>query len=126
MFLQNSRTYLTSTQEADRYYLTWQHEIDSDDKYSIASRHNKLWLPAAAAVGETSQATGDQQRFLTAVPPAEGTAPTITLGEIKTRIGTITAKLDAGAAPRSTWNAFGKRTILKGKIAILKRYILTG
>ncbi len=96
VFLQNSQTYLTSTQEADRYYLTWQHEIDSDDKYSIASRHNKLWLPAAAAVGETSQATGDQQRFLTAVPPAEGTAPTITLGEIKTRIGTVTAKLDAG------------------------------
>ena len=43
-----------------------------DDGYSLASRHDKLWLPAAAAVGETSQPTGDQQRFLTDVPPAEG------------------------------------------------------
>ena len=96
VFLKSSQTYLTSTQETDRYYLTWQHEIDFDDKYSIASRHNKLWLPAAAAVGATSQPTGDQQRFLTDVPPATGTAPTITLGEIKTRIATVTAKLDAG------------------------------
>ena len=69
---------------------------DQDDVYSIASRHNKLWLPAAAAVGASSQATGDQQRFLTDVPPETGTAPTITLGEIKTRIGAVTAKLNAG------------------------------
>ena len=95
VFLQNSQTYLTSTQQANRYYLTWQHEIDFDDKYSIASRHNKLWLPAAA-VGATSQPTGDQQRFLTDVPPAEGTGPTITLGEIKARIGAVTTKLNAG------------------------------
>ena len=95
VFLQNSQTYLTSTQEADRYYLTWQHEIDSDDKYSLASRHNKLWLPAAA-MGEAPQATGDQQRFLTDVPPPEGTAPTTTLAEIKTRIAAVTTKLAAG------------------------------
>ena len=96
VFLKSSQTYLTSTQETDRYYLTWQHEIDFDDMYSIASRHDKLWLPASAAVGATSQGTGDQQRFLTDVPPATGTAPTITLGEIKARIATVTAKLDAG------------------------------
>ena len=96
VFLKSSQTYLTSTQETDRYYLTWQNEMDFDDMYSIASRHDKLWLPAAAAVGATSQPTGDQQRFLTDVPPATGTAPTITLGEIKTRIATVTAKLDAG------------------------------
>ena len=96
VFLQNSQTYLTSTQQANRYYLTWQHEIDLDDGYSIASRHNKLWLPAEAAAGAPSQPSGDQQRFLMDVPPAEGTAPTITLGEIKTRIAGVTAKLDAG------------------------------
>ena len=96
VFLKSSQTYLTSTQETDRYYLTWQHEIDFDDMYSTASRHDKLWLPASAAVGATSQGTGDQQRFLTDVPPATGTAPTITLGEIKTRIATVTAKLNAG------------------------------
>ncbi len=96
VFLQNSQTYLTSTQQADRYYLTWQHEIDFDDKYSIASRHHKLWLPAEAEVGAASQPTGNQQRFLTDVPPAAGTPPTITLGELKTRIAAVVTKLDAG------------------------------
>ena len=101
VFLQeDSRGFLSSTQQADRYYLAWGGSkmmyADQDDVYSIASRHNKLWLPAAAAVGATSQPTGDQQRFLTDVPPAEGTAPTITLGAIKTRIAGVTAKLDAG------------------------------
>ena len=97
VFLQDSQTYLASTQQASRYYLSWEHEIDvSDDKYSLASRHNKLWLPAEAAAGAPSQLTGDQQRFLTDVPPATGTAPTITLGQIKTRIAAVTAKLNAG------------------------------
>ena len=101
VFLQeDSRGFLSSTQQADRYYLAWGGSkmmyADQDDVYSIASRHNKLWLPASAAVGATSQGTGDQQRFLTDVPPATGAAPTITLEEIKTRIGAITAKLDAG------------------------------
>ena len=118
IFLQDSQTYLASTHQTGRFYLSWQHEIDVfDDKYSIASRHNKRWLPAAAAVGATSQPTGDQQRFLMDLPPdmktdgrilgtwpdgtfvlapATGTAPTITLGEIKTRIATVAAKLAAG------------------------------
>ena len=98
VFLKHSATYLTSTQQAGRFFLSG--EILSgglpDDYYSLASPHNRLWLPAEAAVDETSQATGDQQRFLTAVPPATGAGPTITLGEIKMRIGAVTAKLDAG------------------------------
>ena len=101
VFLQeDSRGFLSSTQQADRYYLAWggskMMHADQDDVYSIASRHNKLWLPATAAVGAPSQPTGNQQRFLMDVPPATGAAPTITLEEIKTRIGAITAKLDAG------------------------------
>ena len=96
VFLQNSQTYLPSTQQTGRYYLSWERGSDLDDNYSIASRYNKLWLPAAAAVGAPSQPSGDQQRFLLDVPPASGTAPTITLGEIKTRIAGVAAKLDAG------------------------------
>ena len=99
VFLKNSQTYLPSTQQVGRFYLSGERgEVGSvlDDYYSLVSRGNKLWLPAAAAVGATSQPTGDQQSFLTDVPPAEGTAPTITLGEIKTLIGSVTAKLDAG------------------------------
>ena len=94
VFLQNSRAYLPSTQELGRFFLSG--KTNFDDNYSIASRHHTLWLPAVAAVGDSSQPTGDQQRFLTDVPPTTGTAPTITLGEIKTRIAAVTAKLDAG------------------------------
>ena len=98
VFLRHSATYLTSTQQAGRFFLSGEREVGSvlDDYYSLASRGNKLWLPAAAAVGAPSQATGDQKRFLTDVPPTEGTAPTVTLGEIKTRIAAVTTKLDAG------------------------------
>ena len=93
VFLQNSRAYLPSTQELGRFFLSG--KTNFDDNYSIASRHHTLWLPAVAAVGDSSQPTGDQQRFLTDVPPTTGTAPTITLGEIKTRIAAVTAKLSA-------------------------------
>ena len=82
VFLKHSATYLTSTQQAGRFFLSG--EILSgglpDDYYSLASPHNRLWLPAEAAVDETSQATGDQQRFLTAVPPATGAGPHYNLG----------------------------------------------
>ena len=97
VFLQTSEETLPSTQQANRYFLAWGGtwvDYGDHDAYSIASRHNKLWLPAAAVDG-ASQATGDQQRFLTDVPPTTGTVPTITLGEIKTRIGAVTAKLSA-------------------------------
>ena len=94
VFLQESRAYLPSTQQAGRFFLSGKTNLD--DNYSIGSRHRTLWLPTVAAVGEASQPTGDQQRFLTDVPPTTGTAPTITLGEIKTRIGAVTAKLSAG------------------------------
>ena len=101
VFLQeDSRGFLSSTQQADRYYLAWGGSkmmyADQDDVYSIASRHNKLWLPAAAATDAASQPSGDQQRFLTDVPPDTGTAATITLGEIKTRIADVAAKLSDG------------------------------
>ena len=101
LFLQqDSGGFLASTQQASRYYLawggSWMDYGDYNDGYSIASRHDKLWLPAAAAPGDTSQASGDQQGFLTDVPPAMGTAPTITLGEIKTGIAAVAAKLAAG------------------------------
>ena len=97
VFLQHPDTAFPSAKQPDRYYLSWGGSWSiPDDGYSIASIHNKLWLPAEGAVATSSQPSGDQQRFLLDVPPAEGTAPTITLGDIKTLIGTVTAKLDAG------------------------------
>ena len=94
VFLQNSRAYLPSTQEVGRFFLSG--KANFDDNYSIGSRDRTLWLPAVAAVGDSSQSTGEQQRFLMDVPPETGTAPTMTLGEIKTWIAAVTAKLNAG------------------------------
>ena len=98
IFLQYSATYLPSTLQAGRFFFSGEHLVGGipDDYYSLASRGNKLWLPAEAALGASSQLSGDQQRFLMDMPPATGTAPTITLGEIKTRIAAVAAKLDAG------------------------------
>ena len=104
IFLRQSAETLSSTQQADRYYLAWggtwkdygYYDGRLDDGYSLASRHNKFWLPAEAASGAQSQPSGDQQRFLMDVPPETGSGPTITLGEFKTRIAAVTAKLDAG------------------------------
>ena len=96
VFLQNSETHLPSTEQADRYYLAWGGSWTiPDDGYSIASLHNKLWLPAEAAIGAPSQPSGDQQGFLLDVPPATGTASTITLGEMKSRISAVTARFNA-------------------------------
>ena len=62
VFLQNSRAYLPSTQEVGRFFLSG--KANFDDNYSIGSRDRTLWLPAVAAVGDSSQSTGEQQRFL--------------------------------------------------------------
>ena len=97
VFLQHPETAFPSTKQPDRYYLSWGGSWSiPDDGYSIASIHNKLWLPAEVAIGAPSQSRGEQQRFLTDVPPDSGTASTITLGELKDRIGAVTAKLAAG------------------------------
>ena len=97
IFLQHSQTYLPSTQALERYYLSGERYFNNtlDDYYSIGSPYNKLWLPADTAVGRPSQPGGDQKRFLLDVPPATGSAPTITLGEVKARIAAVTAKLAA-------------------------------
>ena len=98
VFLQHSKPNIPSTQQAGRFYLSGHSLVLGilDDDYSLASRANKLWLPAEAAVGASSQPSGDQQPFLTDMPPAAGAAPTITLGELKTQIAAVAAKLDAG------------------------------
>ena len=97
VFLRNSDPSLASTLQSDRYYMAWGGgTIIDDDGYSIASRYNKLWLPADTPAGAPSQTSGDQQRFLTDVPPGTGTSPTMTLGETKTRVAAVVAKLNAG------------------------------
>ena len=76
----------------DHFLLAFGHRYFHDDRYSLHSTRYKAWLPAASGAGST----GDAQEFLLDVPPPTGTAPTITLGDLKSRIAGVTAEFDGG------------------------------
>ena len=68
-------------QRADHFLLYVGDPYSLDDFYSLHSKRNKRWLPAASTTS-----TGDSQEFLLDVPPP---METITLGEIKRRIAQL-------------------------------------
>ena len=78
-------------QLADHFLLALGHRYFDDDRYSLRSTRNRVWLPATG-----TDLTGDAQEFLLDVPPATGTAPTITLGDLKSRIAEVAAEFDGG------------------------------
>ena len=97
VFLQHSISYLSSTQEAGRFHLSWAGSIGPPDNwYSIASRFSNLWLPTEAAGSTRSQPGDDQLRFLLYAASSVWAASRITLGEMKDRISSVTAKLNSG------------------------------
>ena len=97
IFLRDSDDSLPSTSQEGRYFLALLTLGGIYDAYTIASRYTKLWLPAEAAGGASSQSgVGERQRFLMDAPSAGGEAPTIALGDLKTRIAAVTTKLNAG------------------------------
>ena len=82
-------------QRADHFPLALGHRYLRDDRYTLHSDRYKAWHPAASSTGST----GDDQEFLLDVPSAPGsgsTAPTITLGDLKTRIAEVTSELAGG------------------------------
>ena len=58
---------------------------------SLHNRSSELWLPDAGTAG-----TGDSQEFLLAAPEPDIVTPIITLEELKGRIASINAELNAG------------------------------
>ena len=78
-------------QLADHFLLGLGDRFSRDDRYSLHSKSSRYWLPAAAG-----SLTGDGQEFLLDVPPATGTAATITLGNLKMRITEVTAEFKGG------------------------------
>ena len=74
-------------QLADHFILYVGDPYSPDDFYSLHSKANKRWLPAATSTGST----GDSQEFLLDVPPP---TETITLGDLKRRITEVAAELD--------------------------------
>ena len=115
LFLKNSHITLLSTDRADRFFLTI---YDVAHPYSIESRWDKLWLPAAQvhsflSPGEFfTAATVNNMEFLLDEPrpvteadlrlPAVGYpvpvehAPKITLGDFKTKVVELRAEMNAG------------------------------
>ena len=79
-------------QLADHVLLYVGDPYSSDDFFSLHSREHKRWLPAVLGSG----LTGDGQEFLLDVPPTTGTAPKITLGDLKTRIAEVAAEFGSG------------------------------
>ena len=75
----------------DEYFLTAGGDFVGEAFYSLSSRYDRQWLPAA---GTTT--TGDRQEFLLAVPEPGITSPTITLGELKRRVAYVDAELNGG------------------------------
>ena len=76
-------------QLADRFLLYVGDPYSPDDFYSLHSKRDKRWLPAATSTGSTA----DSQEFLLDVPPP---TETITLGELKRKITEVTAELNGG------------------------------
>ena len=82
-------------QLADHFLLYVGDPYSPDDSYSLHSKRHKAWLPAASSTGSI----GDSQEFLLDVPPPPGSgssAPTIALGDLKSRIADVTAERDGG------------------------------
>ena len=107
LFLEDAHPALPSTSRADRYRLGAEsiHE-PWDDYYTIASRWDKRWLPAASSGSAGASGSSDTQRFLLDAPTDSGGAsgasgqsggtPTITLAALKTKIAANTTAIAAG------------------------------
>ena len=79
-------------QRADHFLVGVGDQFFPDDRYSLHSSSSRYWLPAASS----ADSAGDGRKFLLDVPPDTGTAPTITLGDLKTRIADVTAEYEGG------------------------------
>ena len=112
VFFERAPDLLPSSAQEGRYLLGglgYSGYSNSPDSFTIASPYNKGWLPAAPSGGAsgtvgTSPGSGDQL-FLTDDPAkygaqgASGTAgstPTITLSELRNRIGAVDTEIRAG------------------------------
>ena len=105
VFLASDHPSLPSSYEPDRYALGIL-RFNGEERYTIASRYSKHWLPAAVATGAVGASRGSEQRFLTGGVPVNvqtrgasgvsGDASDMTLAALKTRISEVDREVDAG------------------------------
>ena len=94
-------------QQAAGFLLAVGNRYSGDDRYSLHSKENKAWLPAATSgisASETDTTEGNQE-FLLDLPSTSGeeagvssvsSASTITLSSLKGRISAVTTELNGG------------------------------
>ena len=101
-------------QDGRTTYLLGGHTVYGEDAYTVASRHDKNWLPEAATSTSGASRSTDtaEKRFLLDVPSNVGaqgsssrsvappaqteSAPTITLGAFKAKVAALEAEIAAG------------------------------
>ena len=108
VFLNRFQELFPSSGQPDRYLLgrITYHDTSmwgSGDLYSVASEHDKRWLPAALPPQSAASSQADTQVFLLDAPPKSATgassaasASTITLGALKTKIAELEAEITLG------------------------------
>ena len=108
VFLADNHPSLPSTKAANRYWMGIL-RYNGEDRYTIASRHARHWLPAEKASGSLPSTASADPSFLLGVPSAAEataavsaysssttTAATIRLSQLKSRIASIATELNAG------------------------------
>ena len=130
IFLTDAHPALPSSRQTDRYWLGTVSVDGRDDYYTIASRHDKRWLPAESAGGATGT-SGDGQRFLLDVPGSAssgasgasgqaGAAPTVTLREMKTKIAAIEREVAVGGDSQAYRNCIYRKYEWERRVSYLK------
>ncbi len=102
----------TLAQAQDVYFLAASGPIQGENFYSLTSRYDRRWLPAASATPPTPI---DSQQFLLDAPAPGSTPSTIALGALKTKIAAIVADINAGDGSEAY------EQCLKGKYSRLRR-----
>ena len=103
VFLKNSDGAVPNTSQEGRYFMGFRTAAaTNEDGYTIASRWERLWLPDASAA--SSAASSSNQLFLLEAPTGSGTsstgssgsARTISLSDMKSKIATLNTELNGG------------------------------
>ena len=103
VFLKNSDVAVPNTSQEGHYFMGFRTApATNEDGYTIASRWDRLWLPDASAA--SSAVSSGDQRFLLETPSGSGTsstgssgsARTISLSDMKSKIATLNTELNGG------------------------------
>ena len=104
------RAWVPSTTQADRHLMGYIQLAGGVDFYTVSSPYRRAWLPDAAPSSGGSRSATPEQRFLLSAPSGAGggasgarsagssasASETITLMDLKAKVGAITAEIAAG------------------------------